>query len=1126
MHIHIHTGTAENNRQFEEAMKHGHIKAWLCKLLMYGAAGSGKTTSKEIIIGNKPPKDRVSTPLAMRPTTVYRVNLEGKEWSKFTTFEERKMFLARVLNNVAPDLVNHLLATRSNEATNSTNEPISTAAEPQVRSNDQTSPDLSKPPASIDGRSPLAIAERLPSVSRSLERDEDSESEVDNILESIATDKELVELMGQISTTADPVTVFRMLQIIDSGGQPQFHEILPIFLRRLSFYIFVFRLCDEFSSRPVVEFYVDGKPVGTPFISAQTIEQLLQHCARSMHSHRSSSGSEDECPQIMILGTHLDEEKRSKETREEKNKKVLKILLPTLDKQIIYHNISTKEVIFPINAANPGRHEQDIIEQIHEVLLGESSIPAADIPLKWFALEILLEEMAKALQRGVLSRHECFTTAVDKLHFEKDAAEFDAAIQYLDELSVLLHYPNILPGVVFADPQVLLDKVTELVIAQIGFKSKALSEDWRNFYEYALVTVKFLSQDVFSKHYVPGLFEVEDLIQLFQKLLIFATFNDAQLFVPALLQDLDKEDVEKYRIPSTSTVPSLIIEFPDGGPRKGIFCSLLCWLVSSENDSPAPWSILTDNIRTPICLYRNCIQFELPQSPTIVTLIDAYAHFEVHVDVPVEFASDLCPKIFPLVRKAIFKGIHKATLNLDYYDSSPIPALLCRCGRGDVHIATADLEIGYWTCTLNRRSVGELTPFQLLWLDDQNEVQLTEDHLSALVSALIPHAPKWREIGTHLGFLPGESENIAENPLLLNGAPQSWLQAMLSEWLQWAPGDSRGSSTLEMLKSALNRSGLAETASNLSFYFQEEMHVKAVLDAMKKGGDLNHTIVHGVFIGPARSGKDSTMKRLVGEKLPIVSPSSGVAENAIPVKVKKSVTTAAKVKGSYWSIMDYDAEVIKVMVSTTNQPDHERVQKTHLESSNKPDLLQPQKSVSELETPQTEGDSFTEAGDIVTESDVNIKVQSIISQSNLHSVYAHKRVQQIIQPRDIFMKALRERGLSALQEHFNESWSLYLTNTGGQIEFQEVLPLLVSGPCLFFYIFRLDQPLTKLYTVKYEHPDFPGSFDYESTNSTLDGILQTLSSIAAMGTYIYKGCLLYTSPSPRDATLSRMPSSA
>ena len=33
-------------------------------------------------------------------------------------------------------------------------------------------------------------------------------------------------------------------------------------------------------------------------------------------------------------------------------------------------------------------------------------------------------------------------------------------------------------------------------------------------------------------------------------------------------------------------------------------------------------------------------------------------------------------------------------------------------------------------------------------------------------------------------------------------------------------------------------------------------------------------------------------------------------------------------------------------------------------------------------------------------------------------------------------------------------------------------------------------------------------------------------ALAGDGVYMGKGCLLYTSPSPRDATLSRMPSSA
>ena len=92
-------------------MKNGHVKAWLCKLLMYGHAGSGKTTSMEIIVGNKSPKHRESTPLATRPTTIYRVNLEGEEWAKLTTLNDRKSLLARALICDAPELVDRLLAT-------------------------------------------------------------------------------------------------------------------------------------------------------------------------------------------------------------------------------------------------------------------------------------------------------------------------------------------------------------------------------------------------------------------------------------------------------------------------------------------------------------------------------------------------------------------------------------------------------------------------------------------------------------------------------------------------------------------------------------------------------------------------------------------------------------------------------------------------------------------------------------------------------------------------------------------------------------------------------------------------------------------------------------------------------
>ena len=96
---------------------------------------------------------------------------------------------------------------------------------------------------------------------------------------------------------------------------------------------------------------------------------------------------------------------------------------------------------------------------------------------------------------------------------------------------------------------------------------------------------------------------------------------------------------------------------------------------------------------------------------------------------------------------------------------------------------------------------------------------LTEKDLLSLLQQLTKYADRWRDIGTHLGFLRGELDNIQGTPLLMATAPTSWLRAMLSQWLQWAPGDGRGSTnfaTLEGLKDAVRLAGLAATAEDLT----------------------------------------------------------------------------------------------------------------------------------------------------------------------------------------------------------------------------------------------------------------------------------------------------------------------
>ena len=93
---------------------------------------------------------------------------------------------------------------------------------------------------------------------------------------------------------------------------------------------------------------------------------------------------------------------------------------------------------------------------------------------------------------------------------------------------------------------------------------------------------------------------------------------------------------------------------------------------------------------------------------------------------------------------------------------------------------------------------------------------LSDSDHSWIYKKLAPRAAKWRDIGRELGFKQEEMDNIQSNPMLLTQSPpQSWLSEMLSQWLQWAPGDGRGSTgfaTRESLHAALLKANLGQLA--------------------------------------------------------------------------------------------------------------------------------------------------------------------------------------------------------------------------------------------------------------------------------------------------------------------------
>ena len=134
------------------------------------------------------------------------------------------------------------------------------------------------------------------------------------------------------------------IHFIDSGGQPQFHEILPAFIRNTTATMFVMKLSERLVEQPTIEYYdSNGQLCGKPYRYALRNDQMLQHCIRTVFS-RPQEGKHSK---VFLVGTHRDLEGSSSQSRTEKNRKLIDMLKPSLHDQLIYY-LSPGSVYSPL----------------------------------------------------------------------------------------------------------------------------------------------------------------------------------------------------------------------------------------------------------------------------------------------------------------------------------------------------------------------------------------------------------------------------------------------------------------------------------------------------------------------------------------------------------------------------------------------------------------------------------------------------------------------------------------------------------------------------------------------------------------------------------------------------------
>jgi hypothetical protein len=279
---------------------------------------------------------------------------------------------------------------------------------------------------------------------------------------------------------------------------------------------------------------------------------------------------------------------------------------------------------------------------------------------------------------------------------------------------------------------------------------------------------------------------------------------------------------------TATPIPQLIITFECGYCPKGLAGALIKYLMANEMDSCYTWEIYTDKI------FRNQVSFHVGPLDTIVLrIIPTYLEI---VCIPGKFPNrnKKCPlsKVCSEVRIAVEAGIKQVTSDINYVNAQHGLTFRCEC-KGDHPASLKYLgtepyilycsktneqyplspEHEFWQVKKPQPHQDPMPPPQAQNYDlvkTTESGRLTQSHLGSLLSQLSQHATKWRDIGTHLGFLSGELLNIEASPNLIQGAPVSWLRAMLVQWLQ-----RTSFATLEDLKTALSKAGLAAAARDL-----------------------------------------------------------------------------------------------------------------------------------------------------------------------------------------------------------------------------------------------------------------------------------------------------------------------
>ena len=541
----------------------------------------------------------------------------------------------------------------------------------------------------------------------------------------------------------EKTVILEFLHMIDTGGQPEFIEIMPSLIHNSNLTLLVINIAQSLDDYPPIDYHEDDIAFKRPLPSILTNRQVIHQFARTLQAKRLTH-REGQAFMVTVIGTHRDCVKdKLSETLTAVNEELKRIFLPTMEDELIVYR-SHDEILFPVNLLNPDDNDKIVLEQIRRRISAAHIVEEAEIlhiPFSFFmfeqnAIKYAEQKKAKGRQVMVLSFDECVQIGTE-LKMSREVVQ--AALIYFHRHNIFLYFQDVLTDLVFLSPQVPLDFVNAIVAFSYKVKSgafPALKAKYVRFCSEGIITEEMLRDKSlqFSDYFVPGIYEPQHAIKLFQHIYTIAEEPLVDSQQPSidfsrpgpktsmlrrreyLMMSLlaDKKDIHVH-LPLPSKVAPLVVHFSNGCTPNGCFGNVISCLISKYN-----WKVCRTDQGKPQCLAHNIVTLRGLTLHVTITIVNCIQHLEIHVNmatVEEVYFSYICLSI----RTTIFDAIEKVFKIMKFENIQVQPAFLCPCECSqNSHAATVcDLLTGFHiVCSKTELPVPCLLNQHQYWFQD------------------------------------------------------------------------------------------------------------------------------------------------------------------------------------------------------------------------------------------------------------------------------------------------------------------------------------------------------------------------------------------------------------------------